>query len=289
MNLQAERLRALAKAQQGRRDRDQRRPHRSSETHPRAGRLAIPSVALLSGQTGVGRTSLAIGLSIFLAKAARVTLVDLGRGDVARTLGLADADPVRLSVRGRRPFAGARVEACPGLQILSGSAHRDDVREPAWARTRRLVDQLNELSGHTDVVALDLDSCWRQETYDLACSATLGLLVMTPDAPAVTAGFALYKRFMQDQAGPAIGLVINMATPVEGARVGEGLAQVARRFQDSDLPLFGVIPYDPGLAAARAAREPYATHSPLAPASRAFAQLARRVQEALTPHDKVSQ
>lgn len=256
------------------------------------GRLRIPSVALLSGQSSVGRTALAIGLATELASTQRVALVDLDleQGGAPRDLGLVWEDAIGAVLRGQQPLGQALVEMPSGLQVLSGGSLCKELRgsgEISRTGRSRLVSRLNDLEACVDVMTLDLACGWQTATYELACAAQLALLVVTPAATAITAGFALFKRFVQDptlqaQGGPEFALVVNGASRAEGERIGRGFAEIARCFLGVEIPLLGVIPDDPQVEAARAARRPFVTHAPSAPASQACARLASRVCDTLS-------
>lgn len=287
MNTQAERLRALAAPS--------RQPwigvRRTSRTRGPSngpGRLRIPTLALLSGQSGVGRTSLAISLATELASRSRVALVDLDlqQSDAPRDLGLEWEDAIGSVLRGQRPLGQALVELPSGLQVLSGGAVCKELRgsgEVSRSGRSRLVSRLNDLEACVDLLTLDLACGWQTGTYELASAAGLALLVLTPEAPALTAGYALLKRFLQDptREGPRFGVVVNGAGRAEGERIGRGFAAVARRFHGVEVPLLGVIPHDNQVEVARAARRPFVTHSPGSPASQACVRLADRVRAAL--------
>jgi len=254
-----------------------------------AGRLRIPSLALLSGQNGVGRTSLAISLATQLAGSSRVALVDLDleRSDAPRDLGLEWEDAIGAVLRGQWPLGQALVELPSGLQVLSGGALCKELRgsgEVSRSGRSRLVSRLNDLEACVDVLTLDLACGWQTSTYELASAARLAVLVLTPEATAITTGYALLKRFLQDprRRGPQFGVVVNGACRSEGERIGRGFAEVARRFHGVDVPVLGVIPQDPLVEVARAARRPFVTHSPTSPASQACARLSDRVRVALS-------
>ena len=115
-------------------------------------------LAVTSGKGGVGKTNLAVNLSVQLAqRGLRVILVDLD-------LGLANAD-VLLNVDARHNLAhvvlGQKslqevlVEVSPGLKLLPGSSGVSRIANLSDAERESLLTELEDLEGSADFLVVD--------------------------------------------------------------------------------------------------------------------------------------
>lgn len=158
-------------------------------------------IAVGGGRGGVGKSTLAVNLAVYLAQ-------------LGRSVMLVDADP-----------SGAELHTLLGVDVPLGSAgaredaHEDDLtpvptpvpgllllpqlytpgstvpirpgRKPRWARRLRHLD--------VDYVLLDLGAGTGPATLDLFLSADTGLCVTTPEPPSVEATYRFARALFQRQ------------------------------------------------------------------------------------------
>jgi flagellar biosynthesis protein FlhG len=104
------------------------------------------------------------------------------------------------------------------------------------------------------------------------------LVVTTPDPTAMTDAYGMIKVLVRKQYAGPISVVVNMARDAaEGKRTYQRLADVSKRFLQTDLYYAGVLLRDDHLWAAVRARKPVVLAYPRAQISVAFAALAARV------------
>lgn len=203
--------------------------------------MAGPLIAVWSPKGGVGKTLIAAGLAMHLARRASSTstlLIDLdaGKADIAPLL----QTPLRPSIFDYPAGQGKAVAHPAGIQVLPGPARLVDeglvtgnLAEAVLARARA--------DGHT--VVADLDADLRDSTVVALERADAVLLIVTPDL------LSLYpaRRFAAE--AELIGLdlkkfrlVINRNAPRQEIPEPEILDLVG-------INLAGRIPSLPGLAA----------------------------------------
>jgi len=170
-------------------------PPPESSTPPAAARHVI---AIGGGRGGVGKSVLALNLSVYLAQLGRSVVV-------------VDADP-----------AGASLHTLLGIELVATGAPSDDAEEDDLAsvptgvpgltlvpqtyrvgstaptrpgRRPHLAQELRQLP--VDYVVLDLGAGTAPATLDLFLGADLGLMVTTPEPPSVEAVYRALRGLFQ--------------------------------------------------------------------------------------------
>ena len=266
--------------------------------HRLAERLALVRsvVAVASGKGGVGKSAITANLAAALsARGLAVGAVDadLNGPSLGRMLGVSGA---RLADRasGVEPAqspSGVRVMSMEFLQEEEDAPLR--WREPSMGRfiwqstleTGVLREFLGDVEwGELDVLLVDVppgtDKIAR--LLELVPDVDQMLLVTTPSE---TSRFVVSKsvRMAREAAVGTVALVANMAghTCPECGHVSELFAgDGAKRLEEeSGIPLWAEIPFDPRLGAATDSGTPLVITDPDADSSRAILALADRVEE----------
>ncbi len=174
----------------------------SIPVHPTAPPPGVRHVlAVASGRGGVGTSSIAINIAVYLAQLGRtVLLVDANPiGGALHTLlnvsipepnpeqKLATADTFQIL---DTPVPGLRL--LPQLYSVGDTVPVRPGRKPTWARKLRQQD--------VDYVLVDLGAGTARASLDLFLNADIGLLVAMPDPPSLEGAYrvmrALYQRRM---------------------------------------------------------------------------------------------
>lgn len=203
--------------------------------------MAGPLIAVWSPKGGVGKTLIATGLAMHLARrcGSQTLLVDLdaGKADIAPLLQIS----TRPSILDYNAGNGQTVHHPAGLQILPGPARLVDEGLVTAELTNGLLTRALE-AGHT--IVADLDGDLRDSTLVTLERADVVLMITTPDL------LSLYpsRRFAQE--AELIGLhlsrfrlVINRASSRQEIPDQEILGLVG-------MELAGRVPSLPGLSAA---------------------------------------
>ncbi len=241
-------------------------------------------LVVASGKGGVGKTNIAVNLSIALTRLGhRVTLLDAD-------MGVANADVVcglTPSARldsvidgGRATLASIAVTAPGGFRLVPGTVGLARMASLDEAQRDRLVDSIATLEADSDVLVVDASPGIGPLVARLIAAADLSLIVTTPEPTSITDAYALIKcaRLGECAGGePAkLQLVVNNAADAIQAQAAiTRLQSVSLRFLNRPLECLGWIAQDPHVSAAVHARQPLLLRSPRAPAARAIEQLAR--------------
>ena len=245
---QASRLRSLAL-----------RTQRTISNSPTA---SVRTLVVSSGERRLGGTTLAVHLSISLARQGqRVVLVDAD----LETAGASLLSQVQLSpglidvLIERRNIHEALQRGPAGIQVLAGSQAASERVQLNDKTCERLMRQLASLSRHTDLVVLDVPC---REAEPRGESLTHGplisfwqhaddvLLVTSSDDSAVMNTYALLKScWSRTVVVPRLHVAVNHAREDADANdVHQLLDRSSRRFLKLPLQLAGSLPTSPHAA-----------------------------------------
>jgi flagellar biosynthesis protein FlhG len=247
-----------------------------------------PVIAIASGKGGVGKTTIAVSMAIGLAKRGKkVALVDAD-------LGLANAD----LICGLRPAARlteAVWRVAKGGAVTADLVRRISMPGPAGVLiVPGMVGPLANASGHDartavaqtvdllsramDVVVVDHGAGLGASVREGLASATLPIVVATPDPASLADAYALVKslRSLSNEHIPY--LLVNRAKSADEARAAHArVAEVAAKFLGCGLPMLGFIPEDPMVSKCTRVRRPVALAAPKSQASRHLKRVVERL------------
>lgn len=244
------------------------------------------AIAIASGKGGVGKSNLALNLSVELARQGhRIALFDAD-------LGCANADvlcgvPVKATledvVHGRRRLAEIMVRI-PGIRgrggvgLVPGASGVTDLASLHATQRRLLVEQLAALEKVVDLVLIDVGAGIAPDAVGFASAADTVLLTCTPEPTAMTDAYAAAKAILARRPDLDLSLVVNMAgNEEEGHAVHDRMHKVARRHLGRGIPLAGIVPFDFSVVAAVKRRRPLAMVAPDARATVAIRAIAQRL------------
>ena len=250
-------------------------------------RRAAPIVAIASGKGGVGKTSLAVNLSIALASSGtRVTLLDadLGMANADVLCGLAPqrrlddllGDPEALR-DGRQKLSSIVVDAPGGFRLVPGAVGVARVSN-LDAQTRSLLaSHLAELTHQCDVMLIDTGAGIGRDVMAFVRAADLLLVVATPEPTSVADAYGLLKcAALGASTPPRAGLVVTHArSGTEAQGVTSRISGCCERFLRMNVPLLGVVRLDPRVPRAVRRRSPHQLACPRCRASRDVERIAR--------------
>jgi flagellar biosynthesis protein FlhG len=247
-----------------------------------APKSGAPQLVAISGSKGgVGTTTLALNVSVALARQGRrVVLADLDlcRADVALLSGIEERQNVSDVLAARRTANEVLQPGPAGIQILAGAWAAAETLDQSTGAHQRLLDQLAALGHCADVVVLDTGNgpseaarrCWR--------AADRVLLVATPDAVSVMDAYATIKVLLTGGQLAKIGLIVNRAENADAAEnVHRRIAASCQRFLGLAVDDAGHVPTADNMTDLARIAEPLMIRSPESGAGRAIARIAAEI------------
>lgn len=241
------------------------------------------TLAVTSGKGGVGKSTVAVNLSICLAlRGLRVTLVDTD-------MGMANAD-VLMNVQPRytlsHVLSGAQsIEAvCTqgpgGVRFVAGASGREDLADLSEFARRNLILQIQKLETSTDILIFDCGAGISRNVTSFALAADRVVVVTTPEPTALTDAYGIIKLLHREGRGVRLYTLVNMAKSQAQARaVYRRLAGVAQRFLNYSVADGGFMLHDVAVELAVQLRRPFVTVYPKSNASACMAAMAANIAQ----------
>jgi len=242
------------------------------------GQNGFQVITVMSGQSGAGKTAATVNLAVALARSGRdVLVVDQdrhGRG-AAAMLGLTPRFDVADVLEGRCPLEALILNGPDNVQVLPlgggfSRLGRLSERDQEW-----LAQAFNRLQCGVDVVLVDMAEAADPDALPLGLAASEIMVVLPPGNTAITQGYALVKRLVQNFGKRRFRLLLNrMGSADEAQAVGHNFAYTAERYLGVTVDYLGFIPNDERLARAGDMRTSVVEAFPVAQSTSQFRRLA---------------
>ncbi|MEM1211512.1 MAG: MinD/ParA family protein [Planctomycetota bacterium] len=248
---------------------------------PGVGLMQAQSIAVTSGKGGVGKTTVAVNLSVALSKMGRrVVLLDADLG-TANADVICDLNPVvglAAVVAGRRTIDEVVLEAPGGFGLIPGASGLAQMADLSGGQRQRLIDQFDRLDRLADVVVIDTGAGVGANVLGFAAAADRVLVVTTPEPTAITDAYAVIKTAHQRRPGLDVHVLVNIVRDEREAHmVFDRIAMVCHRFLGLMPTYAGYLPADEHVSQAVRARRPFAVMAPASAVSQCVRALAHRL------------
>jgi len=236
------------------------------------------TLAITGGKGGIGKTSVALNLSLTLAREGyRVLLLD-GDTDLANVSIMLGRYPERTLANvmaGECSLRDVIMEAEWGLHIIPGASGVEQCVDMAAEESLRVLKALSRLEKNYDYVITDTASGLQKTGMHMIAAAELACVVVTPDPASLTDAFSLIKLLIRRGYRRTPSVLVNMAQGASQARsVFQRLDAAAVRHLGLQLHYLGAIWRDETLRQSVMNQRPVALLPASDPSSRQFRTLA---------------
>lgn len=241
----------------------------------------VQVVAITGGKGGVGKTNVAINLSVCLAgMGRRVALLDadLGLANIDVLLGLRPKRNLENVLAGECSLTDIMLTGPGGIRIIPASSGTQQMTMLGAMQHAGLIHAFSEISDQIDVLIVDTAAGISDSVVSFVRAAQEVLIVVCDEPSSITDAYALIKLLNKDYGVDRFRVVANMTRSVqEGRNLFNKLTQVTERFLDVTLQYVGNIPFDESVRKAVQRQRAVVELSPRSKAALAFKQLAEKV------------
>lgn len=229
------------------------------------------TVAVTSGKGGVGKTNLAVNVSICLAaKGWRVALLDadFGLANVDVLLNLDTHFNLAHVFSGQRQIDEVITPGPGGVSLIPGASGVAELANLSEFERHHLVNMLAPLERRNDFLLFDCGAGISENVLTIARSADVILIVTTPEPTAIADAYGTIKALVQTGYEGNMGVVVNLVSSKQEAKnTMRRIQTVASRFLDLAIDDFGYILLDEHVKHGVRLRCPVVVRYPRSPAS----------------------
>ncbi len=223
-------------------------------------------LAVGSGKGGVGKTMISIGLACCLAEMKYRVLIfdaDLGLANVDLQIGVDPRFTLQDVIYGNCSLSEAVVTTPCGPDILAASSGAPEMADMGGARRQMLVEELIRFAANYDFLIIDVGAGISKSVTAFLAAAPEVMVVVANEPTSIMDAYSLIKILSQAPEQPAISLAINMVQSLEeGEHLAERLNAITHKFLNVELPVAGIVVYDPVVGDAIRARESIVAYAP---------------------------
>lgn len=246
------------------------------------------SIAILSGKGGVGKSNLAVNLSLALAaRGLRVVLLDadLGLANVDILFGVIPKYNLSHVLRGEKELTEILFKVGERLSIIPGGAGLRNLADLDEAGQAWIIERMSILEDETDVLVLDTSAGMHKNVLAFSIASDQTILITTTEPTAIKDSYSVLKSLLYMAREDAnIGLVVNMAADENDAQIAANrICDASRQFLDFDIPYLGCIVWDQAVRDSVKRRRPLLLEQTNSPASVHFRRLTDKIFEPALP------
>lgn len=241
----------------------------------------MQAIAISGGKGGVGKTNIAVNLSVALAHSnLDVVLLDadLGLANVDVLMGLKVDKSLADVVEGEKSLREIVVKSSDGVTVIPASSGISSMANLSAEIRSNLIEQISTELVTPDVLVVDTGA-GIDETVQTFAAACHKVIVVVCDEPAsLTDAYALIKVLSVSRRITDFHILVNQSEDeFKSKQVFERLTLVASKYLDVKLTYLGAVPVDVYLRQAVRERRPLVTAYPRSPAAQALNRVAKKI------------
>jgi flagellar biosynthesis protein FlhG len=243
----------------------------------------IQVIAVSGGKGGVGKSNVAINLSVAMAEeGARVVLLDadFGLANVDVLLGLKASNTIEQVLDGSCSLQDIMLTGPAGIKIIPASSGTRRLSMLSALEHAGLIRAFSDIAMQLDVLVIDTAAGISDSVVNFLTAAHEVVMVVCNEPSSITDAYALIKLLNRDFGRSRFRIMANMvADEQEGRQLFESLNQVCGQFLDVGLIYAGAVPFDVKLRESVRQQTPVVVAAPSSPSARALRELAQQAQK----------
>ena len=232
--------------------------------HPQ--RKGARVIAVASGKGGVGKTSLAVNLSLALSKLGQRVIImdaDLGLANVEVLLGVTPLFTLFDFLYRGKDVEDILTPGPGGVFIISGGSGFLELAGLNNQQQRKIIDSLAAFDERADFVIIDTGAGISRNVLSFVAAAGEVIIIVTPEPTSLTDAYSLIKILAMFQVHSEVLLVVNRAADErDAASVTHRMETVVSRFLEIGMVHLGSIYEDRAVIRSVRSQQPFVIFQP---------------------------
>jgi flagellar biosynthesis protein FlhG len=205
-------------------------------------------ITIASGKGGVGKSTLAVNLSIALSQLGKNVLVvdaDFGLANIDIMLGVASRYNLSHFLSGEKKLSEIVQMGLEGVRFVSGGSGLDELLKMDDKQLARFMEGLARLDIAIDYIICDAGAGISDNLIQMILASSETIVVTTPEPTAILDAYALIKTIAKRDNFHPLHIIMNKnESRREAERVLRGFQDVMSRNLRKDINLLGYVLYD---------------------------------------------
>jgi flagellar biosynthesis protein FlhG len=257
------------------------------------GRVVMPNqasvvrvMAISSGKGGVGKSNVVVNLAIAFGRLGRRVLImdaDLGLANVDIIMGLSPKYHIGHVLDGSKQLEEVLVKGPANILVMPASSGVQQLTHLTDEQKLIFLEILDGLEAEIDILLIDTGAGISDSVLYFNVAAQEKIVVVTSEPTSLTDAYALIKVLYTRHGERHFKILTNnVKDDHAGKNIFTQISKVADQFLDGlSLDYLGNIPSDPNVPRSVIQQRPLLEAFPQSPASKAFTNLASRLDKTL--------
>ena len=237
-------------------------------------------ISITSGKGGVGKTNVAINLSIALQQLGQNVLLidaDMGLGNVNIILGNMPEYNLYHVVKGVKKIHEVIIETDYGIRYIAGASGFSSLANLSGRALNKLVNSIDSLND-TDIIIIDTGAGISDNVLYFLLSSDESIVVTTPELTAILDAYGVIKSIAPENANADIKILVNRVTKAsEGKEVGDKIIITSKKYLYMDIKYLGHILEDKTIPYSVSQQLPFYQYDNKCHASMSIHNIAKRL------------
>jgi flagellar biosynthesis protein FlhG len=241
----------------------------------------VQVIAVTGGKGGVGKTTVAVNLSLALAKLGRRVVLldaDLRLPNIDVMLGLTPTRTLADVIEGRCELRDVLLQGPGGVHIVPAASGAECMAHLSPAQYAGLIHAFSDIGDHLDMLVIDTAAGIGESVVSFVRAAQEVLLVVCDEPTSINDAYALIKLLNRDYGLSRFRVLANLEqSPQEGRNLFAKLNKITDRFLNVTLQYVGAVPYDECMRKAVQKQRAVYEAFPRSKCTQAFQSIARKI------------